>query len=60
MDIDIVYLWVNGKDPVWRAKKDAFLNNTCEITKEAVNDARFIDNDELKYSLRSVEMYKLF
>ena len=57
MDIDIVYLWVNGKDPVWRAKKDAFLNNTCEITKEAVNDARFIDNDELKYSLRSIEMY---
>ena len=24
MDIDLVYLWVDGSDPVWRAKKRAF------------------------------------
>ena len=57
MDIDIVYLWVNGKDPVWRSKRDEFLKNTYDIREEAVNEARFIDNDELKYSLRSIEMY---
>lgn len=24
MDIDLVYLWVDGSDPVWRAKKAAY------------------------------------
>ena len=23
MDIDLVYLWVNGNDPKWQAKRDA-------------------------------------
>lgn len=57
MDIDLVYLWVDGSDPVWRAKKNAFEKGTTQITDEARNYARFVDNDELKYSLRSVEMY---
>lgn len=26
-DIDLVYLWVDGKDEVWKNKKDSFLNN---------------------------------
>ena len=28
MNIDIVYLWVDGNDPVWRAKKEAFEQGT--------------------------------
>ncbi len=55
MDIDIVYLWVNGNDPAWRAKKEKFQKETHHVTEEAINEARFIDNDELKYSLRSIE-----
>lgn len=56
MDIDLVYLWVNGNDPQWRAKR----NNVIGVPEEgsAVNcEGRYADNDELKYSLRAVEMY---
>ena len=56
MDIDFVYLWVNGNDPIWQAKRNATIGITEE--KSAVNcDGRYADNDELKYSLRSIEMY---
>ena len=56
MDIDIVYLWVDGNDPQWLAKHNACVGKT-EI-KSAVNcKGRYADNDELKYSLRSIEMY---
>ena len=57
MDIDIVYLWVDGNDPLWRAKKEAFVMGISCATGEAFNEARFVDNDELKFSLRSVERY---
>lgn len=56
MDIDLVYLWVNGNDPQWLAKRNACIGKTEE--KSAVNcDGRYADNDELKYSLRSIEKY---
>lgn len=56
MDIDIVYLWVDGNDPRWLAKHNACIGKTED--KSAVNcKGRYSDNDELKYSLRSVEMY---
>ena len=57
MDIDVVYLWVDGNDPLWRAKKEAFEQGVLCVTGEALNKARFVDNDELKYSLRSIERY---
>ncbi|MBD5257039.1 MAG: glycosyltransferase [Bacteroides sp.] len=54
--IDLVYLWVNGNDPVWREKRNRVIGNTKE--KYAVNcEGRYADNDELKYSLRSVDLY---
>ncbi|MDE6651089.1 MAG: Stealth CR1 domain-containing protein, partial [Paramuribaculum sp.] len=54
--IDLVYLWVNGNDPKWQAKRNEFIGKTQE--KSSVNcDGRYADNDELKYSLRSVEKY---
>ena len=56
MEIDLVYLWVNGNDPIWQAKRDACIGKTKEHS--AVNcDGRYADNDELKYSLRSIEKY---
>lgn len=56
MDIDLVYLWVNGNDPIWLAKHNAYTGKTNK--NSTVNcEGRYADNDELKYSLRSVEMY---
>lgn len=56
MDIDLVYLWVDGSDSVWQAKRNATIGKTEE--KTGVNcEGRYANNDELKYSLRSVEMY---
>jgi hypothetical protein len=55
MNIDMVFLWVDGSDPAWLSRKNAFLgtesgrNNNCK--------GRFANNDELKYSLRSVEKH---
>ena len=55
-NIDLVYLWVDGSDPDWLAKRNAFIGNTEENT--SVNcKGRYADNDELKYSLRSVEKH---
>lgn len=56
MNIDLVYLWVNGNDPQWLAKRNACIGRT--VKKSAVNcDGRYADHDELKYSLRSIEKY---
>ncbi len=55
-DIDLVYFWVDGSDPVWMAKHDACVGKTKEDSR-ANCKARYADNDELKYSLRSIERY---
>ena len=56
MEIDLVYLWVNGNDPAWLAKRNACVGIAEE--QPGVNcKGRYADNDELKYSMRSVEMY---
>lgn len=57
MDIDLVYLWVDGSDPVWQAKKNAFMHGMSVVPSEAVSEARFVDSNELRFSLRSVEKY---
>lgn len=54
--IDLVYLWCNLDDPNFKQRKENFLNGQI-IDKEANNVCRFTDNGELKYSLRSVELY---
>ena len=55
MEIDLVYTWVNDKDPVWAAKKAQFDESAKNCNKDAVSKCRFFNNDELKYSLRSFE-----
>src|SRR5690606_36539938 len=52
--IDLVYLWVDGSDPIWLEKKNKF-SGVVEDLSEENNKGRYISNDELKYSLRSVE-----
>lgn len=56
MDINMVYLWVDGNDPAWQAKRNALIGMPDE--NSPVNcKGRYANNDELKYSLRSVEQY---
>lgn len=55
IDIDLVYLWVNGNDPKWIAKRNACIGDTT--TKAENCKGRYADNDELKYSLRSIDRY---
>ncbi len=57
MKIDLVYLWVDGSDPLWREKRDSSLPAELRGDGESCGDGRFFDNDELRYSLRSVERY---
>lgn len=53
--IDLVYLWCDGNDPAFQERKSAFRKNNNKIDGEGKE--RFFDNQELKYSLRSVEKY---
>jgi hypothetical protein len=56
---DVVYLWVNDQDPKWQlrrksAEKKYYGAQSCRFSN--VN-GRFRDNDELRYSLRSLAPY---
>lgn len=60
--IDIVYLWVDGSDPVWRAKRHAaaLCLGDAEARSMAPHgnvEGRFRDNDELRFSLRALERF---
>ncbi len=59
MKIDLVYLWVDSGDVDWLHKKDKYLDNNFKIAldTQSVSECRYIDNNELRYSLRSVEMF---
>jgi len=55
-DIDLVYLWVDGNDPAWQAKHDQYIGRPVEGLGTNCT-GRYVDNNELMYSLRSVEQY---
>lgn len=57
MKIDIVYTWVDGSDPAWRKRKSERLKQFGKVAPESDSDARFMDNNELRYSLRSINKY---
>lgn len=57
MKIDIVYTWVDGSDPVWNEKRINKLREIQNISSEDSNKARFMDNQELRYSLRSISKF---
>ncbi|PRP75089.1 hypothetical protein PROFUN_03925 [Planoprotostelium fungivorum] len=72
-NIDVVFTWVNGTDPrhiaALRETKIKFLGeifrlcNSTEVpekhncTRDEETSSRFKDNEELRYSLRSIEKY---
>lgn len=55
-DIDLVYLWCDGSDADFVQKKRERLQQ-CGISITGNEDCRYIQIDELKYSLRSVSKY---
>ena len=56
--IDVVYMWVDGSDPRWQARKRAALReNGITSDATAASEERFRESGELKYSLRSVERH---
>jgi hypothetical protein len=56
MEIDLVYLWVDGNDPAWQVKKKLFTDVINDST-EMNNIGRYVSNNELRYALRSAEKY---
>ena len=60
--VDIVYLWVDGSDPVWRAKRSKAreamgARERANIAPYGDVEGRFRDNEELRYSLRALERF---
>jgi hypothetical protein len=62
--IDVVYTWVDDKDPVWRQKKNDAMGHLA-VNYESGNGrahhrVRFANRDELLFSLRSLELFAPF
>jgi hypothetical protein len=60
--IDVVYLWVDGNDSSWRAKRQAALallprDTGAAMARYSNVEGRFRDNHELRYSLRALEKF---
>lgn len=57
--VDAVYTWVDGDDPEWQRRKNEALGQTdaSALNDTATNASRYASRDELRYSLRSLEMY---
>jgi hypothetical protein len=54
--VDVVYTWVDGSDSRWLERKKRTLDEYADhhASEEASGAGRFRNNDELKYSVRSV------
>jgi len=58
--IDLVYLWLDGNDKKWRAEKDKWQEietGKVKLATEATIEARWRDNDEFKYAIRSAAKF---
>jgi hypothetical protein len=60
--IDIVYLWVDGNDRVWRAKRRSAAGQLSASHRGAIAqhgnvEGRYRDNEELRYNLRALERF---
>jgi hypothetical protein len=57
--VDAVYTRVDGTDPEWQARKEAAWSaaHPGQHSPLAANASRFASREELRYSLRSLEMY---
>ena len=56
--IDVVYTWCDGNDPLFQKERNETLKRIdAHYVEKAHGEARYFNNDELKYSLRSIEKY---
>ena len=60
--IDIVYLWVDGADPAWLAKRHRAYaawasQNSGQLAAFGNVAGRYRDNSELRYNLRALELF---
>lgn len=58
--VDIVYTWVDSSDAEWKRQRAQWSGQAEIVMASAANDERYLDRDELRYSLRSVMMYAPF
>ncbi|WP_171107219.1 MULTISPECIES: stealth family protein [Streptomyces] len=59
--VDAVYTWVDGDDPALAAKRRAHqAGSGNDIAPRETGASRYTSHDELKYALRSLEMYAGF
>jgi hypothetical protein len=57
-EVDAVYMWVDGNDPKIREKRLKYLGmEQKKLDVQSAAKGRFYDNEELKYSFRSLEKY---
>lgn len=52
--VDAVYLWVDGSDPAWSERMHRHRGTTAEVRADS---ERFRQMEELRYSLRSLDMF---
>lgn len=62
MAVDIVYLWVDGSEPSWRAKRERAYEMQTRAQLQSMPDfanveGRFRDSNELRYNLRALERF---
>lgn len=63
--IDLVCMWVDGDDPAWVERRDRRLRSLhqhadVDVTDEAVDTRLFRTRDELRYALRSIDVWAPF
>ncbi len=54
-DIDVVYTWVNSQDEKWMKQYNEYKRKISQ--NDSTSLARFENRNELKYSLRSIDLY---
>ena len=58
--VDVVYTWVDSTDPEWQAARNTWAERQHIEMQSWGNDERYVDRDELRYSLRSLCAYAPF
>jgi len=58
--VDIVYTWVDDRDAEWRDLKARHLGAIAKSGGRSGDSERFRNREELRYSLRSVELFAPF
>ena len=57
LEVDLVCPWVSGQDPKHREKRDHWLRESGLPPRIFNPDVRYVEEDELRYALRSVEQF---